>query len=205
MGKNNHKQTLQKLKPNIMKITKQIITSILFLFLFQITNAQESFQPGWYIIQSGASYSVLQASGADFYYDDDFNIISPDITTLPMAENEAVLVFSFSKDKYYSFDPNGRIVVFQGASSLIKAPVSPTGVVTLNEDITLPGGEDVLSSGAYYWCANEDDESFTLQLAGNKTYKIKKGKTAEGIDKVEYHTGTLKRLAKSESYRRVDE
>lgn len=188
-----------------MKITKQIISSILFLFLFQITNAQDAFQPGWYIIQSGASYCVLQAGGADFSYDEDFNVISPDVTTLPMAASEAVLVFTFSKDKYYCFDPNGRMVVFQGASSLTKAPVSPTGVVFLNEDITLPGGEDILSSGAYYWCASEDDESFVLQLAGNKTYKIKKGKTAEGYDKVEYHTGLMKRLAKTESYRAVEE
>ena len=123
-----------------MKITKQIISSILFLFLFQITNAQDAFQPGWYIIQSGASYCVLQAGGADFSYDEDFNVISPDVTTLPMAASEAVLVFTFSKDKYYCFDPNGRMVVFQGASSLTKAPVSPTGVVFLNEDITLPVG-----------------------------------------------------------------
>ncbi len=187
-----------------MNMLKQFTLILFSISFINIINAQEAFQPGWYIINPGASYSVLQEGGGDFEWnDEEFRWVAPDIMALTMNVSEAVLVFSFSKDKYYCFDPNGRIVVFQGINSLSKAPASATGVVYLNVDITLPGGEDVLTSGSYYWCASEDDENFILQLEGGKTTKIKKGITINGEEKVLHHTGAIKQQAKNTNFKYV--
>jgi len=187
---------------------KKLLTAIIMIAFISVKPfAQtESFSPGWYIIQHGAQYAILLPSGEDFYWDDyNSQIQYPEVSTLYMAVNEAVLAFAFSKNKYYCFDPNGRIIVFKGVASLSQAPASQTGVIHLNETITLPGGEDELHDNGYYWCASEDEESFTIQLAENKTYKVKKGKTSESLNKVEYHTGGLKKYSQSEIYKVVEE
>lgn len=139
-------------------------TSVLILvFLISILNLKaqttEAFSAGYYIINSTAQYAVVMPSGHDYYqnenYSNSYDACADSSASdeyqapcyyraenLRMAIGEVVYVFEFSKGKYYCYDPNGRMVVFQGANCLTKASVvTGAGVGKMEESIQILGGE----------------------------------------------------------------
>ena len=165
-----------------MKITKQIISSIFFLFIINISTAQESFQPGWYIINSGAKYSTIYYSGSDVsnYADEEGNVNIYTISTDDFAMNagEVVIAYEFNKGNYFCFDPWGRMLVFSGENSLSKAPILPgSGVGQMNETIELIDGSEI-SSGAYYWIVGQNiaNSTITIQVNAGKKQEIPQSK-----------------------------
>jgi hypothetical protein len=144
----------------------------------------EAFSAGYYIINSTAQYAVVMPSGQDFYpeYDgaptDTFgnpnNMCYFMSQNIRMAIGEVVYVFEFNKGKYYCYDPNGRMVVFQGANCLTKASVvAGAGVGEMEEDIQILGG-NTLEGGAYYWIIGQNlaNSTIKIQYADGQTFDI---------------------------------
>jgi hypothetical protein len=133
MSRKQKKQTMKKI----------ILLSVILIVLQINVKAQAgAFTPGWYIIQPSATYSIITPGYNDLVVDDNGDISYPDYASLLMGAGEVVIAFDFNKDKYYCFDPLGRMIAFSGAGSLIKAPDAPgCGVGIMSETIELIGGE----------------------------------------------------------------
>ncbi|MEI6767255.1 MAG: hypothetical protein WCM76_16615 [Bacteroidota bacterium] len=179
---------------------KMFLLSAVLIILQLNGNAQTgAFTPGWYIIQSSAAYSVIMPGYSDLITDDNGIISEPDLANLPMAGGEIVLAFDFNKDKYFCFDPLGRMVVFSGAASLTKAPDAPgCGVGLMNETITLIGGEE-LGAGAYYWIIGQDiaKSTVTIMVQGGQKFEIPQAK-------ITLLTAELRKYMKTEVYKPVN-
>jgi len=176
-----------------------LFLAVIFVVLHFNLNAQTgTFSPGWYIIQSSATYSVVMPGYNDLTTDDNGNVVIPDVSELPMAAGEVILAFDFNKDKYFCFDPMGRMVVFNGSASLTKAPDAPgCGVGLMNETIELIGGEE-LGEGSYYWIIGQDiaKSTVTIMVQGGQKFDIPQSKIA-------LLTAALRKLMKSEVYKPV--
>jgi len=119
--------------------------SLIAVFAFTTFAQTEVFQPGWYLVKSGAQVKVIQGNSEDATLEKDWTLIS-------YSANEVLLVFNFSKDKYYCYDPDGRIVMVKGKTSLekIDAPGRPGRIieeVKLNLDQTLDVDNNVWLTG----------------------------------------------------------
>lgn len=93
---------------------------LLFAISFTVistTIAQTEFTIGWYQVLSGAQVKVVQGNS------DDAND-KTDWTSISYSSNEVLLAFNFSKDKYYCYDPDGRVVLVKGKGSLKKIEVA---------------------------------------------------------------------------------
>jgi hypothetical protein len=86
---------------------KTILSFSIFILTILSSHAQE-FVPGYYIINSTAQYAVAIPSGFDFHADEN-GCYSQD-ENLRMKAGEVVIAFQLSKEKFYCFDPNGRMV-----------------------------------------------------------------------------------------------
>ena len=165
---------------------------LISLFTANINLAQQ-FVPGYYIINSSAEYSVALPSGLDVKTNKDL-----DISKLPMAKGEVVIVFEKKDGKYYSFDPNGRLVVFQGANCLTKAPlIKDSGVGYMLETIPLIDGNE-LSKGSFYWIIGQDVGKSTvkIQVQDSKTFDVPQ-------NKILLYGTRLKNEMKKEQYQKV--
>ena len=157
------------------KMKKIILTLGIFILTILSSHAQE-FIPGYYIINSTAQYAVAIPSGADYTAGEN-GCYSQD-ENLYMKAGEIVIAFELSKGKFYCFDPNGRMVVFQGPNCLTKAPmVEGAGVGRMDETIHLIDGSSI-QEGAYYWIIGQNIANSTLkiQVGDGKTYDIPQGK-----------------------------
>jgi hypothetical protein len=126
--------------------------TLLFIFsiaIFSNLYAQtEPFQPGWYMVKSGAQIKVVQGNSEDELFDRDWQKIY-------YNENEVLLVFNFTKDKYYTYDPDGRVVLVKGKESLKKIDVAGrpikisdnSGSVKIGLDLSLKNGNNVWMTG----------------------------------------------------------
>ena len=106
-----------------MKI--KILTLVIVLLSAVSSNAQtDGFAPGWFLVKSGAQVKVIQGCS-----DDATNQI--DWTQISYSANEVLLAFNFSKEKYYCYDPSGRIVLVKGLASLqrITLPGRPVHII----------------------------------------------------------------------------
>ncbi len=162
-------------------------------------NSQD-FVPGYYIINSNAEYAVAIQSGLDHYTDENGCNHQFDIQDLKMNEGEVVLAYEFSKNKYYCFDPNGRMVVFQGPNCLTKAPISEgSGVGKMEETIALIDGSN-LEEGSYYWIIGQNTANSTvkIQVDNGKTYDIP-------TNKITLYGVLIKNIMKNQYYKSVDE
>jgi hypothetical protein len=128
-------------------ITLSLIAVVAFSSFAQTDSAAhtEVFQPGWYLVKSGAQVKVVQGNSDDVISKRDWKQIS-------YSANEVLLVFNFAKDKYYCFDPEGRVVMIKGKASLEKiyTPGRPAHIiedVKLNLDQTLVVGNIVWLTG----------------------------------------------------------
>ena len=150
----------------------------------------EAFSEGYFIINSTAQYAVVMPSGQDYYQNENYSnsVVVLDTVYQPpcyyrsenlrMAAGEVVYVFEFSKGKYYCYDPNGRMVVFQGANCLTKASVvTGAGVGKMEEDIQILGG-NTLEGGAYYWIIGQNlaNSTIKIQYADGQTFEIPQAK-----------------------------
>ena len=184
------------MKKAIFTVTSAV-TLLLVLTAFY-PGSEETFSPGYYIINSNAQYSVALPSGVDYYYDDKGCAHQYEI--LKMKAGEVVIAFELPKGKYHCFDPNGRMVVFQGSNCLTKAPITEgAGVGHLDETIDLIDGGS-LDEGAYYWIISQDVANSTVkvQVADGKTYNLPQSK-------ITFYGAFLKKLMKSQTYVNVED
>lgn len=184
---------------------------LILIVVFSRLNGQstETFSAGYYIINSTAQYAVVMPGGQDFYpeYDgaptdtfgDPINVCYFMSQNIRMAIGEVVYVFEFSKGKYYCYDPNGRMVVFQGANCLTKASVvTGAGVGKMEESIQILGG-NTLESGAYYWIIGQDLSKSTIkiQYADGQTFDIPQVK-------ITLYSDAIKTIMKSAVFINID-
>lgn len=177
---------------------KKILSLSVFMFFFLGFSKAQEFVPGYYIINSTAQYSVALPSGIDFYTD--ANGCMHQIEGLKIKAGEVVIAFELSKGKYFCFDPNGRMVVFQGQNCLTKAPMlEGAGVGRMNETISLIDGS-AISNGAYYWIISQNlaNSTVKIQVADGKTYDIPQ-------DKIQLYGALLKNMVKSQVYLNADD
>lgn len=177
---------------------KKIILSFSIFILTIVSSFAQDFVPGYYIINSTAQYAVALPSGVDFYADE--NGCMHQYETLKMKAGEVVIAFELSKGKYYCFDPNGRMVVFQGQNCLTKAPmVDGAGVGRMDETIPLIDGSSI-DEGAYYWIMGQNISNSTvkIQVADGKTYDVPQGK-------ITLYGAFLKNIMKTQIYGNVEE
>ncbi|MFM6935211.1 MAG: hypothetical protein ACKOXP_07185 [Flavobacteriales bacterium] len=162
-------------------------------------NAQ-SFTPGYYIINNSAEYSIAKPSGDDNYTDEGGNLFQYNVDELQMNSGEIVIAFEFSKGKYYCFDPNGRMVVIQGANCLTPAPLTQgAGVGYMLETISLIDGTE-LTEGSYIWIMGQNVANSTIkvQIADGVTLDIPQ-------DKIMLYGAYIKNIMKEQFYKKVSE
>jgi hypothetical protein len=174
--------------------------TFIFLSFIVINNlfAQE-FSPGYYIINSTAEYAVALPSGQDAYYNDEGCLQQFELEELQMNSNEIVIAYEFSKGKYYCFDPNGRLLVIQGANCLTKAPMLPgAGVGQIKETIMMIDGSE-LYKGSYVWIIGQNlaNSSIKIQLSEGQTLDIPESK-------IELYGAIIKAVMKDQLYRTVN-
>jgi hypothetical protein len=176
---------------------KKLISALILSALHFCAYTQE-FEPGYYIINSTAKYAVAIPGGLDYSIDDNGCMHQFDV--LKMKSGEVVIAFQFFKEKYYCFDPNGRMVVFQGENCLTAAPKADgAGVGRMEETIPLLNGSS-LSEGSYYWiiAQNVANSTVKIQVAEGKTYDVPQGK-------IDFYEVNLKKIMKDQNYLNVEE
>ncbi len=163
-GATSKSQMSRKQKINIMK--KIILTFSIVLFTLLSSFAQtDALSPGWYMVKSGAQVKVIQGNSDDAHGQIDWSQIT-------YSANEVLIVFNFAKDKYYCYDPNGRIVMVKGKASLqkIDAPGRPGHI---NEEVKL-GLDHSLHQGNNVWLTgfNPTTKTATILLADGQKAEI---------------------------------
>lgn len=135
---------------------KTITLIIVAIFLAMQTKSQTTeITHGWYQVLSGAQVKVIQGNSDDVSLKTDWSAIS-------FSANEVLLVFNFSKDKYYCYDPEGRIVIVKGKAGL--KPITATGRPGhILQEVKI-GLDLVLNVGNNVWLVGFN--------AANKTAKI---------------------------------
>lgn len=119
-----------------------IAVCIIFVATTSVLGQTELFSPGWYLVKAGAQVKVVQGNSSDEQNKVDWHEIS-------YSHNEVLLVFNFSKDKYYCHDPEGRVVIVKGQNSLQKITVNGRPVL-ITEDVNL-GLDTKLHYGNNVW------------------------------------------------------
>jgi hypothetical protein len=171
----------------------RLIGIVLITLISAKVNLAQQFIPGYYIINSSAEYSVAIPSGLDVKANK-----KVETGQLQMAKGEVVIVFEKKDGKYYSFDPNGRMVVLQGKNCLTNAPlIKDSGVGYMLETIPLIDGNQ-LRKGSYYWIIGQDVGKGTvkIQVQDAKTYDVPQ-------DKIMLYGAMIKNEMKSEFYQKV--
>jgi hypothetical protein len=178
---------------------KLIYLITIFSFLsFSEVNAQ-SFSPGYYIINSSAEYSVAFPGGKDFFEYNTGCLQQYATEDLQMGSGEVVIVFEFSKGKYYCFDPNGRMLVIQGNNCLTAAPLTPgAGVGLMLSTISLIDGSEI-AEGSYFWIMGQNIANSTvkIQIADGQTLDIPQ-------DKIMFYGAYIKNVMKDQFYKQVE-
>jgi hypothetical protein len=160
-----------------MKFTTLLLAAFIAITTSSVSaQSDETFQPGYYIINTNAEFLVLSPGGTDYYIDKG-NCYHP-YDNLGMKNGEIVIAYEKSKGKYFCFDPLGRMVVFQGANPLTKAPVVPgCGVGRMDETIQLIDGSK-LGEGSYFWIVGQNlsNSTIKIQVADGATYEVPQNK-----------------------------
>ena len=178
---------------------KLIYLITIFSFLTFSKVFAQSVSPGYYIINSTAEYSIAFAGGKDFYEYNSGCIHQYEIDELQMSAGEVVVVFEFSKGKYYCFDPNGRMLVIQGTNCLTPAPIAPgAGVGLMLGTISLIDGTE-LSEGSFVWIMGQNvaNSTIKIQIADGATLDIPQ-------DKIMLYGAFIKNAMKDQPFRKVD-
>jgi hypothetical protein len=176
----------------------KLLFSFSFFILSILYSQSQDFIPGYYIINPTAQFAVAIPGGLDYWYDDSGCMHQSD--ELMMNSGEVVIAFEYSKGKYYCFDPNGRMVVFQGVNCLTAAPKADgAGVGRMEETIELLNGSS-LSEGSYYWIIGQNvaNSTIKIQVAEGKTYDVPQAK-------ISLYEINLKNIMKDQFYINVGE
>jgi hypothetical protein len=146
---------------------KKIILSLSIVLFVALSSfgQTEAFSTGWYMVKSGAQLKVVQGNSDDAYNKTDW-------TTISYSANEVLIAFNFQKDKYYCYDPEGRVVIVKGKASLQKIDVvgRPGHIieeVKLGLDHTLVVGNNVWLTGF-----NAATKTATILLADGQKMEI---------------------------------
>ena len=137
---------------------------LLFLLITNFSFTQtDVFTAGWYQVLSNAQVKVITGNSSDAVNE----VIFSDIT---YNANEVLLVFNFSKDVYYCYDPEGRLVLVKGKGSLKKIesigrPGYVLEEVKIGLDITLVEGNNV-------WIVGYNASDKTTQVLLNDGSKV---------------------------------
>lgn len=161
-------------------------TLVLCFFLLSVcVGKAQTFSAGWYIIKESAQYAVILPSGQDVrtqqalagvHYDEEGYPIYTTPPSIVMSAGEVVFVFEQTKEFYFAYDPQGRMVAFKGVGSLEKVPaVANAGVGYLLENVDLLSGE-TLKMGGFYWIIAQDitKGTVTIQTDGGKKHELPK-------------------------------
>lgn len=148
---------------------KIILTLSIVLFVALPSFGQtEVFSTGWYFIKSGAQVKVVQGNTDDIATERDW-------VEMSFAANEVLIAFNFQKDKYYCYDPEGRVVIVKGKASLqkIEVPGRP-GHITQEIKLDL---DNILNYGTNVWLIgiNSSTTTATILLADGKKVEIPQG------------------------------
>jgi hypothetical protein len=171
----------------------RLIYIVLITLISAKVNLAQQFVPGYYIINSSAEYTVAMPSGMDYRSNK-----KVESGQLQMAKGEVVIVFEKKDGRYYSFDPNGRMIVLQGNNCITKAPmIKNSGVGYMLETIPLIDGNQ-LGKGSFYWIIGQDVGKGTvkIQVQDAKTYDVPQ-------DKIMLYGAMIKNEMKSEFYQKV--
>lgn len=138
---------------------------IVYITTLSVKSQTEVFSPGWHIVKSGAQLKVVQGNSSDAFNNADWHLVN-------YSHNEVLLAFNFSKDKYYCYDPDGRIVIVKGKASLQKIDVvgRPAYII---EDVKL-GLDATLHSGNNVWLTgfNATTKTATILLVDGQKAEI---------------------------------
>ena len=145
-----------------MKKSAYLVVLFVILTNFSFTQV-DIFSTGWYQVLSNSQVKVITGNSSDALND----VIFSDIT---YNANEVLLVFNFSKDVYYCYDPEGRLVLVKGKGSLKKIesigrPGYIQEEVKIGLDITLVKGNNV-------WIVGYNASDKTTQVLLNDGSKI---------------------------------
>ena len=143
---------------------KSLYLLVLFVIIskFSFTQA-DVFSAGWYQVLTNAQVKVIKGN----YYDAVNEVLFTDLT---YNANEVLLVFNFSKDIYYCYDPEGRLVLVKGKLSLKKIDTIGRPGYILEEvkiglDISLVQGNNV-------WIVGNNASDKTTQILLNDGSKV---------------------------------
>ena len=181
---------------------------LFFILSFvSISTFAQDFVPGYYIIEPKAEYYVNNPSGDDVgdfltkvkvteTIEADYDLYVAELT---MIEGEVVFATDFSKDIYYAYDPNGRMVAIKGQKSLTKAPIAPgNGVGHIIETIQLISGDE-LKEGMYVWIIGQDLTKSTITILTSKGQKFEIPQS-----KIELFTAQLRKEIKDATFKTVN-
>ncbi len=164
---------------------KKQLFLLTFLLLSAWAGKAQTFTAGWYIIKENAQYAVILPSGQDVRteqaltevaYDEQGYPIYNEPPTIEMSSGEVVFAFEQTKEFYFAYDPQGRMVAFKGTGSLEKVPaIANAGVGFLLENVELLSGE-TLKMGGFYWIVAQDvaKGTITIQTDGGKKHELPK-------------------------------
>ena len=170
------------------------IALVLAIVLSNITafSQTNTFVPGWYIVEKGATYSdydpIELASGVE---------MSIDSIVFTLNAGEVVFVTENTGDTYFCFDPSGTPILIKGKTALTKAP-NGFGVGIIASEIQLLSGDNI-SAGMYVWIIGQDvaKQTIKIQLNSNRVLEIPESKIA-------LLTALIKKNSKASWFRDID-
>ena len=150
---------------------KKVIAIILFSLLNvgSIKSQTAETPVGWYQVLTGAQVKVIQGNSDD--------VINKTVwSDISYSANEVLLVFNFSKDKYYCYDPDGRVVIVKGKASLKK--IEMAGRVGNILEAAKIGLDISLEAGSNVWLVgyNSANSTAKILMVDGSTQEIPQGK-----------------------------
>lgn len=134
---------------------KKLILVCLFAIIFAPAFSQQnSFQPGWYVMEGNAKYFIVKGM---------------DSKRTRLKAGQCLLVFEYDKGIYMCNDGFGRVIAVSGENALTKIQDAGRAGILLTD--TRAANGSVLRKGAIYWIQSLDE------AAGKLTLKSTTGKT----------------------------
>jgi hypothetical protein len=135
---------------------KKIIFISIFAGICFISKSQnQAISLGWHMLKSGAQVKVIQGNSGAVSSNYNWSQIN-------YENNEVLNVFNVSKDKYYCYDPEGRIILVKGQSPLQKIEMQGRPVV-LVEEVKI-GLDKKFQKGNFVWLIGFNSSTKTASI-----------------------------------------
>jgi len=182
-------------------------TILVKIFLFTNCVFAQNFSPGYYLVNTDAEFTILSGSISDFQQNEkgEYTLSKNETGQFTLTKldliyglNEVVYAYDYHKEKYFCFDPIGRVVVFKGMNSLVPVSIlTQTGIGLLKETVNFIDGSS-LYSGSYIWLVGQNISNSTVivELANKAQIEIPQSK-------VELTTSELRKSAESKTYKKI--